>query len=487
MKRILRRLGFIPLGALCQKTSQEKYIDQYLEETFGINKRTFTNSLITLLLLSSLLMGSLLLLSGKSLITSSLVSLVFFLFLIKIIDHLIHTSYELQRTRKDITSILVLAEIWAVWEITGSIFDLIRYITRGNYPELCEKWQQLLIDINLGMDPEKSLRKFFKKNQYFELDHVITILLHRSTPDEAISLKIEEIKRNLHARYLSGLQKLSDLTSLIIGANGILPISLILIFLIAGLGNTPLIMIIPTLTTFLTALVLHLGFQNFFLDQSKEHILQENELGWFLLNLGRKLEKIDCQEIALTDLLFEEDTSFKIDSETMADIVYNLENTPLLEKTFNKFPNIRNTARLCDKFLTLDVRIAANSIKKIGATLNENSSIKIKVQKAIDAEKNRIKMIQAINAPILGLLISITPILSLIGNVRDLGSPNLLIFPNITPWWGLMASVSIIILGGIYTLRKLSGKTLDTVQLGFNLILFVSAFYIGTSFISQLY
>ncbi len=187
------------------------------------------------------------------------------------------------------------------------------------------------------------------------------------------------------------------------------------------------------------------------------------------------------------ELLFEKDISLKIDSETMVDIVYNLENTPILEKTFKKFPNILHTARLCDKFLTLDVRTAANSIKKIGVTLNENSSIKKKVQKAIDAEKNRIKMIEAVNAPILGLLMSITPLLSIIGNVRDLGNPSLLISPNITPWWGLIASVSIIILGGVYMLRKLSGKTLDTIQIGLNLFLFFSAFYIGTGFISQLF
>lgn len=458
-----------------------------MEETFGVNKRDFTNGIITLLLLSSLLIGGIFQLSGKSLMTTFLISIIFFLLLIKIIDHLIHTSYDLQRTRKDITSILVLADIWAVWEITGSIFDLIRYITQGNYPELSEKWQQLLTDVNLGMDPEKTLRKFLKINQYLELYHVISILLHRSTPDEEISLKIEEIKRNLHARYLSGLQKLSDLSSLMIGANGILPISLILIFLIAGLGNTPLIMIIPALTTFLTALILRLGFYPFLLDQSQDNISQENELGWFLVNLGRKLEKIDCQEVALMELLFEEDASFKIDSETIVDIVYNLENTPLLEKTFKKLPNLLHTARLCDKFLTLDVRTASKSIKKIGVTLNENSSIKKKVQKAIDAEKNRIKMIQAINAPIFGLLMSITPLLSLIGNVRDLGNLSLLLPTNITPWWGLIASGSIIILGGVYMLRKLSGKTLDTVQIGLNLVLFYSAFYIGTGFISQLY
>lgn len=486
-RRILRRFSFIPLGTLCQKISQEKHIDKYLEETFGVNKRTFTNSIITLLLLSTLLIGGILQLSENSFITTFLISILYFLFLIKITDHLIHTSYDLQCTRKDITSILVLTDIWAVWEITGSIFDLIRYITQGNYPELGEKWHQLLKDINLGLDPEKTLRMFFKKNQYLELDHVIAILLQRSTPDEAISLKIEEIKRNIHARYLSGLQKLSDLSSLMIGANGILPISLILIFLIAGLGNTPLIIIIPALTTFLTALILRLGFYPFLLDQSQDNIPQENELGWFLVNLGRKLEKIDCQEVALMELLYEEDTSLKIDSETMIDIVYNLENTPLVEKTFKKFPNILHTARLCDKFLTLDVRTAANSIKLIGVTLNENSSIKRKVQKAIDAEKNRIKMIQAINAPIFGLLMSITPLFSLIGNVRDLGSPSLLLPPNITPWWGLIASGSIIILGGVYMLRKLSGKTLDTVQIGLNLFLFFSAFYIGTRFISQLY
>lgn len=487
IRRILERFSFIPLGTLCHKISQEKHIDKYLEETFGVNKRAFTNSIITLLLLSSLLIGGILQLSGNSLITTFLISIVFFLFLIKITDHLIHTSYDLQRTRKNITSIFVLADIWAVWEITGSVFDLIRYITQGNYPELSEKWQQLLTDVNLGMDPEKTLKKFFKKNQYLELDHVIAILLHRSTPDEGISLKIEEIKRNLHDRYLSGLQKLSDLSSMLIGTNGILPISLILIFLIAGLGNTPLIMIIPALTTFLTALILRLGFYPFLLNHSQDNISQENELGWFLVNLGRKLEKIDCQEVALMELLFKEDTSFKIDSETMVDIVYNLENTPLIEKTFKKIPNLLPMARLCDKFLTLDIRTASKSIKKIGVTLNENSSIKKKVQKAIDAEKNRIKMIQAINAPIFGLLMSITPLLSLIGNVRDLGNLNLFLPPNITPWWGLIASGSIIILGGVYMLRKLSCKTLDTVQIGLNLVLFFSAFYIGTGFISQLY
>ncbi len=485
--RLLRKFSFVPLGSFCQKISHDKSINNFLEDNFGVNKRTFTNGMVTILLLAALAMGFLLGKSGKSSMIVLLIPAVFFFSLIKITDHLIYSSYELQQTRKGITSILILNDIFAVWEVTGSIFDLVQYISQGNYLELGEKWNGVLTDINLGANPENTIRMFFKKNQYSELNHVVSILLHRPTPDETVLLKIEEIKKDLHNRYLAGLQKLSDLSSLMIGANGILPISLFLIFLIACLGNTPLIMIIPALTTFLTALILRLGFYPFLLDQSQDNIPQENELGWFLVNFGRKLEKIDCQEVALMELLFEKDISLKIDSETMVDIVYNLENTPILEKTFKKFPNILHTARLCDKFLTLDVRTAANSIKKIGVTLNENSSIKKKVQKAIDAEKNRIKMIQAINAPIFGLLMSITPLFSLIGNVRDLGNPSLLLPPNITPWWGLIASGSIIILGGVYMLRKLSGKTLDTVQIGLNLFLFFSAFYIGTSFISQLY
>jgi len=485
--RILKKFSIFPLGRLCQKISQEKNIDMYLEESFGVDKRTFTNGMITLLLVSSLAVGIALQRSGNSLINIFLIITALFLFLIKIVDHVVHSSYELQRTRRDITTILVLNDIWAVWEVTGSIFDLIQYIAQGNYPDLLEKWQTLPTDINLGENPEKTIRMFFKENQYSELDHVITVLLHRTTPDEAISLKIEELKNDSHACYLAGLSKLSDLASLMMGANSILPISLSLLFLIAGLGNTPAILIVPILAMFLTAIILRLGFYPFLVDLSQDTIIQENEIGWFLINFGRQLEKIDCQEIALVELLAEENSTFKISSGTMADIVYNLESTPLIEKIFRNIPTLLHTAKLCDNFLTLDVRTAATSIKKLGVTLNENISIKKKIQNAINAEKSRIKVIQSVTAVILGLLAAIAPLFSLIGKVRDFGSLSPLFPPVNTPWWILIAMGSIILIGGAYMLRQRSDKKLDAIQILLNLVLFFITYRIGIGFIAQLY
>jgi len=485
--QILRKFSFLPLGKLCQKVSQEKFIDTYIEDLFSVDKKTFTDGIITLLLVASLTIGVVAQQRRDSLITTFLIITTLFLFFIKIVDHLVHSSYELQQTRKDISAIFILNDIWAVWEVTGSIFELIQHITQGTHSELRKKGKQLLTDINLGENPEKTLRTFFKNNQYFDLDHVIAILLHRNTPDEVISLKMEEIKTDFHTRYLSGLQKLSDLASLIIGANSILPISLSLIFLLVGLGNTPSIIFVPTLTILLTVVILRVGFYPFLIDSPHDKSIQENEIGWFLINLGRMLEKIDCQEIALIDLLTEESTTFRTTSETMADIVYNLETTPIIEKTFNNYPNLTHIAQLCDNLLTLDVNTAATSIKKLGTTFNENTTIRKTLQKAVDAEKSRIKVIQTINAVIFGLLIAITPIISMIGKFRDFMGPTPLIPPTYTPWWSLIAMGSVILIGGIYLQRQLSNKKIDALQIILNLALFFITYRIGTGFISQLF
>ena len=485
--RILKWFSILPIGSFCRKITQEQYIDKYLQNSFGLNKKTFTNGLVTILFIPALLLGIVLQRIGNSIFTSILAIVVTFLISVQIFEHIIYSSYELDQSKRDIISILILNDIWAVWEVTGSIFDLVHYIAQASYSDFIKQWQYLINKINLGGNPEKLVRMFFKNHQYIELDQVITVLLNRKNSDDTTTMKMNEIKTNFHSRYLSGLNKLSDLSSLIIGANGILPISLSLICMITGLGSTPAILIVPFITISLTALILRTGFFPFLNNMLPDKIVQENAIGWFLINFGRKLEEIDCQEIALIEILTDEANLLKIDNNVLVDIVYNLTDSTLFDKVFKKYPSLFHTARLCDNFLMLDVTTASTCIKKLGTTINENISLSKKIQKSLSAEKSRIKIIQSINAIIMGLLTAITPLLSLIGKVRDFRnlSP---FFPNIsTPWWPLVALGGTIFFGSAFVSNQLSKKKLDIIQTILNLSLYLITFRIGFFFINQLF
>ena len=218
-----------------------------------------------------------------------------------------------------------------------------------------------------------------------------------------------------------------------------------------------------------------------------DKIVQENAIGWFLINFGRKLEEIDCHEIALIEILTDETNLLKIDINILIDIVYNLTNSSLFEKVFKNYPSLFHTARLCDNFLLLDVKTASVCIKKLGATINENISLSMKIQKSISAEKSRIKIVQLINAIIMDLLTAITPLLSLIGKVRDFGNLSPFV-PNIsTPWWPLFALGGTIFFGNAFVSNQLSRKKLDIVQIILNLSLYLITFQIGFFFIHPLF
>ena len=60
-----------------------------------------------------------------------------------------------------------------------------------------------------------------------------------------------------------------------------------------GLGKPPFFLIsIPILIIVLTALILRLGLYPIIPGSSPDNIQQENEIGWFLIQFGRKLEII---------------------------------------------------------------------------------------------------------------------------------------------------------------------------------------------------
>jgi len=185
---VVQKLGILPLGKLFHKLSNEKNINKHLESIFGFETKKITNGLAALSLACALLIGIILRKLGQPLIVVILIFITLFLFIIKTIDHLLFNSFEIHQIRKSVSAVLLLNNVWAVWGVTGSIFDLIQYIVHGNYIEDGENWRTILNNVNMGMNPEKSIRDFLKASQYYELDHIFSNLLYETTPGEMISL-----------------------------------------------------------------------------------------------------------------------------------------------------------------------------------------------------------------------------------------------------------------------------------------------------------
>ncbi len=140
----------------------------------------------------------------------------------------------------------VLEELATIFLSTGSVFDAIQYVSRGDYGGISIAFTKMLTPLNHGSPPEQLLQKFARNQPSMTLRRglltfIQTIESSTTNLDAVILDAHENIQRKYERLTLQWESRMMVLAGLLV----FLPIIFILGAAIRGLADHPLILLLP--------------------------------------------------------------------------------------------------------------------------------------------------------------------------------------------------------------------------------------------------
>jgi pilus assembly protein TadC len=142
----------------------------------------------------------------------------------------------------------VLEELATIFLTTGSVFEAIEYISKGDYGAVSSAFSEMISPLNCGMPPEQLLGRYAKRQPSLVLRRgllsFIQFVESSSTNLEAVIL---DAHQDLQRRYERRTLQWESRMMVIAGVLVFLPIIFILGVAIRGLANHPFILLLPVL------------------------------------------------------------------------------------------------------------------------------------------------------------------------------------------------------------------------------------------------
>ncbi|MFW9934487.1 MAG: type II secretion system F family protein [Candidatus Thorarchaeota archaeon] len=155
-------------------------------------------------------------------------------------------KYHKQLVQIERATPYVLEELVTLFTITGSVFESIEYVSKGEHGAISSAFAEMIEPLNLGVPPEQLLRKYAITQPSITLRRgLLTFIQFIESSVANLKAVISDAHENLQRKYERRTLQWESRMMIIVGVLVFLPIIFILGVAIRGLANQPLVLVLP--------------------------------------------------------------------------------------------------------------------------------------------------------------------------------------------------------------------------------------------------
>jgi hypothetical protein len=156
------------------------------------------------------------------------------------------SKYQRKLVRIERATPHVLEELATIYLTTGSVFESIEYVSKGDYDIISSAFSEMISPLNCGVSPERLLRRYAINQPSINLRRGLLTFIQfvesSTTNLEAVILDAhEDLQRKYERRTLQWESRMMVIAGVLV----FLPIIFILGVAIRGLANHPLVLLLP--------------------------------------------------------------------------------------------------------------------------------------------------------------------------------------------------------------------------------------------------
>ena len=156
------------------------------------------------------------------------------------------SKYNKQIVRIEIATPHVLEELVTLFQTTGSVFESIEYVSKGDYGPISMAFAEMIIPLNRGTTPEQLLRQFAASQPSMTLRRgLLTFIQFIESSATNLESVINDAHEDLQRRYQRLTMQWESRMMVIAGVLVFLPIIFILGASLRGLSSHPLVLLLP--------------------------------------------------------------------------------------------------------------------------------------------------------------------------------------------------------------------------------------------------
>jgi pilus assembly protein TadC len=167
------------------------------------------------------------------------------------------SKYQKQLVQIERATPHVLEELVTLFLTTGSVFESIEYVSKGDYGTISDAFAKMIVPLNLGTPPEQLLRRFATSQPSMTLRRgLLTFIQFIESSSTNLESVITDAHEDLQRRYQRRTMQWESRMMVIAGVLVFLPIIFILGASIRGLANHPLVLLLPVSQFILSRLMI---------------------------------------------------------------------------------------------------------------------------------------------------------------------------------------------------------------------------------------
>jgi pilus assembly protein TadC len=167
------------------------------------------------------------------------------------------SKYQKQLVQLERATPHVLEELATIFLTTGSVFESIEYVSKGDYGTISDAFAEMIIPLNCGTPPEQLLRQFATKQPSMTLRRgLLTFIQFIESSSTNLESVINDAHEDLQRRYQGRTMQWESRMMVFAGVLVFLPIIFILGASIRGLANHPLVLLLPVAQFILSKLMI---------------------------------------------------------------------------------------------------------------------------------------------------------------------------------------------------------------------------------------
>ncbi len=156
------------------------------------------------------------------------------------------SKYQKQLIQIEKATPHVLEELATIYVTTGSVFESIEYVSKGDYGTIASTFSKMIAPLNYGSSPEKLLRRYAINQPSITLRRgLLTFIQFIESSTANLEAVINDAHEDLQRRYERRTLQWESRMMVISGVLVFLPIIFILGVAIRGLASHPLVLLLP--------------------------------------------------------------------------------------------------------------------------------------------------------------------------------------------------------------------------------------------------
>lgn len=166
-------------------------------------------------------------------------------------------KYHKQLVQIERATPYVLEELVTLFIITGSVFESIEYVSKGEHGAISSAFTKMIEPLNFGVPPEQLLRQYAITQPSITLRRgLLTFIQFVESSVANLEAVISDAHENLQRKYERRTLQWESRMMIIVGVLVFLPIIFILGIAIRGLANQPLILVLPIVQFILSKIMI---------------------------------------------------------------------------------------------------------------------------------------------------------------------------------------------------------------------------------------